>query len=389
VIALALAGLLGLAPPPEAIEAPVPGSGVVVAQALFPAEGLGRRDGPALRILAAAMLRGTAEFSAPMLLRYGAQAGAPPRVEAGPDFLRVTVQAPAGEASLAGQLLESLVVRPSLREEDLAEAARELRGAGSPWLTQALEPAMPDWDRPRPRDVREMYLRLLRPERMVLVVAGELAPGDAAAIAQRFADWRPPRPPRPVPDPPQPPRVRLDAPVSIAQLAGAPIAPTDATRLLAVVALGSGKGSSLFRVLRGRLDATYFQQAVLLPMRQGWEPRLVWARMGDVDIEAARAALLEDVAAWTGAEADRAREFAAACLLRGLPATPFLTGPEAWLEAGPRGAADWAALMAHMGAPGLARQTLIEAMRHVDAEALREAATEMVTNAQARLLPGS
>lgn len=386
-IATILATLLCL-PASEVIEAPVAGARVVVAQALFPAEGLGRRDGAAVRVLGATLLDGTADFSAPDLLRYGSQAGAAPEVETGPDFIRVTVTAPQGAADLAGQLLEQIVTRPSLRDEDLAASLADLRGERPRWLSQALDPVSPDWDRVRMRDVRELHLRLFRPERMVLVLAGAIGPGDVAGLAARFGQWRPAAPPRPVSDPPQRPRTKVEGDASVAELAGSPIAPSDATSLMAVVALGAGKGSAMHRVMRVQGRESYFQQAVLWPTAKGWSPRLIWAHAGTVDFEKARAGLLADVERWTEDDAGRARAFLGACLDRGLEATPFASGPAGWLRSDVRGAADWAGLMALMGSRGLARRTLLDALANVDAEAIRAKAATLVRDADARLLPG-
>lgn len=386
-IAAMLASMLAYAPP-DVIEAPVADARVVVAQALFPAEGLGRRDGAAVRVLGATLLDGTADFSAPALLRFGSQAGVAPEVETGPDFIRVTITAPKGAADLAGQLLEQIVVRPALREEDLAASLADLRGERPRWLSQALDPVAPDWERVRSRDVRELHLRLFRPDRMILVLAGAIGAGDAEALAARFAQWRPATPPRPVSDPPQRPRTKVEGDASVAELAGRAIAPSDAKSLMAVVALGAGKGSAMHRVLRVKGRASYFQQAVLWPTAKGWSPRLIWAHAGQVDFEKARQDLLSDVESWTEDDADRARAFLAACLERGLEASPFASGPARWLRADPHGDADWAGLMALMGSRGLARKTLLDAAANVDAESIREKAVTLIRGADARLLPG-
>lgn len=387
-IATMLASLLVLAPP-QVVEAPDADSHVVIAQALFPAEGLGRRDGACVRVLGAALLDATSDFSGPDLLRFGSQAGVAPEVEVGPDFVRVTLTAPEGAADLAGQLLESIVARPSLRDEDLEASLSGLRGERPRWLSQALDPQAPDWDRVRARDVRELHQRLFRPERMVLVLAGAFRPGEAAALTARFAEWRPAAAPRPVADPPQRPRTKVDGDASVAELAGVPIAPSDATSLMAVVALGSGKGGALYRVLRLKDRDSYFQQAVLWPTAKGWAPRLIWAHAGSVDFEATRQKLQDDVAAWTEADTDRARAFLAACLERGMGATPFASGPGRWLGADARGSADWAGLMALMGSRGLARRTVLDALANVDVEAIRAKAAKLIREADARLLPGS
>jgi hypothetical protein len=97
-----------------------------------------------------------------------------------------------------------------------------------------------------------------------------------------------------------------------------------------MVALGSGKGSSLFRVVRDGMNLSYRQDALLWPSAFGWKPFLVIGMEPQPDeasyrakAEEVRQALLKDVESWTEANRQRAVGYAGALVTRGGDASPL------------------------------------------------------------------
>lgn len=107
--------------------------------------------------------------------------------------------------------------------------------------------------------------------------------------------------------------------------------PSMSTQLLAVVALGSGKGSAMFETLREAQGWSYRQEAVFWPTEKGFVPRLIMAS-GDKTppaelVKAMKQQLLDAVNAWTDANLDRARGMAEGILTRGLQMSPLYFNP--------------------------------------------------------------
>jgi hypothetical protein len=102
------------------------------------------------------------------------------------------------------------------------------------------------------------------------------------------------------------------------------------TQLLILSALGSGKGSSLWQVMRESLGVSYRQEAVLWPTRTGFQGRLVWLQRQGDGLEIAkivRSELLAAVDRWEEGDLQRAVQFLEGCLQTGLAAFPLYVSP--------------------------------------------------------------
>lgn len=378
------------------VEISLPSSEVVVLQAIVPAPGLSGKDRAALTILGEALLDGTQEYTRNQFYQYSSAAGMPPIIEVLPDHLRIQIVLPKDGLGVAAGLLESLVRRPSLRDEDVLLRLRR-RAAVTPSIwAQALDPTQPDFTRVKPADVRELHLRLFRPEHVQFAVGGGFGAGvGEKALRTVFEGWQPKRVPKPAPDPPAKPLWLRRPLVATFELRTDPIKLTDTrlpTLMLAAFALGVGKDGSMHRVLRDANAWSYRQEAILWPTLDGWQIRLILAQAsadGQQGLpEAVRKALYADMSTWTEDSRTRAIAMAEAALTRSVETSPFWAGPNGPVPAGPIGATYWGAYSALLGNPSFSQAGLLEAIRSVTLDELKGAAGEMLTEAKVVIVYG-
>ncbi len=260
--------------------------------------------------------------------------GQSPRCELTPDHIRIGIVMPPGDVRHGLGILESLVRRPSLFQDALNDSADSLatRRLG-PW-EMALQGRVSAF-RITHDQAAAIMRYIFRPDRIYVAVGGQLEPGLAESEwERRTAGWAAPsrleefprlhRPALPVQQP---------GPVSTLELRGKSFVSSDVAmsqRLLALMALGAGKGSSLFRISRETHAWSYRQEGVLWPVPGGWEPRLIALSANcpaPSEREGAlRADMLQDVSAWTESDRARALGIADAVLNRGLEFSPMYLG---------------------------------------------------------------
>ncbi len=394
---LCAAALLQPQPPaPKTAELVDANADTVVVQAFVPAPEMGARDAAAWRVLGRVLLLGTREFSRDQVMRYGSQAGLAPVVVTMPDFMRVEFVAPKGGLSVAGELLEAVVKRPILPELDIRESTARLLGTHRQAWSEALWPVVPAWESVRVEDVRSLYARAFRPERVTFAVGGAIKPGEGIAeMAKRFVKWSVQRPPRARYDLPVKPMPAREEPVSTFELRGEavnPATPNGSATMLATFALGVGKEGAMFRVLREQMGLSYRQEALLWPSATGWVPRLMVARRARPDeagtVGAMREALLADVAKWDENARVRALAMAEASVLRQMPLNPF------WLDAGgPMGdnlsdRTAWRGYLTMVGSGAVDERLLLDSMRNVTLEQMQAAAKSLLEGASATVVAG-
>lgn len=255
-------------------------------------------------------------------------------VGVGPDYLIISFAVPK-ENWLAGlSLMDALCKRSHLLPPETFQAPQL-----SAWMW-ALKPYQRTFSASAPQ-VRELYDSLFQPENVTLAVGGAITPGQALKDwSPKLAEWPVYRARKTYADD-TPPKKLDHNPSGLAsiELTGPPIAANDASlpvKTLALVALGSGKGASLFRVERQALRMSYRQEALLWPTPTGWQSRFISLAQPAMDLpektETLRKALLEDVAKWTDADLQRAQGMAEAVFLRGVDFSPFAFGPNGALD---------------------------------------------------------
>lgn len=370
------------------VEVIAPEESVVVMSAWVRAPEMGPADQAAWRVLARTLLDGTSEFTRVQLFEYGSQAGVTPRVVMMPDFLRVEFVAPVGGLDVAGLLLESVLLRPSLRNEDIRRAVAELKDdTREPW-SRVLWGPEPNWAVVDPSRVRELAQRTLRRESVRWVVGGRFAAGQGRAeVQRRFSSGWPTAPPiRPRFEPRFTPEDRIGRGLALIEWRGSPVSPWtphSAARALAMHALGAGKGSTAFRVLRETQLWSYQQEAILWPTAQGWVPRVMMVLRAErvtPDLpERVRAAILDDIEHWSEGDRARALAMARSSLEIGNPLGVF------WLDSGgPRGASlmdrmGWQGFLQMVGTGPTDERRWFDAMSQVDLETLKTQAVQMVS----------
>jgi predicted Zn-dependent peptidase len=383
--------------PVRVLELVEPGQLVVVQAYLKAPENMTEREAASWQVLGRVLLLGTVEYTPEVLRNYGGQAGVPPSVTVMPDFMRVQIVLPRSGLSLAGDLMFSVLTRPALREDDVALMKAELQSADqSAWIS-AMAGLDYRYDRIREGDVKNIWIRALRPENLNFVVGGGFDPGAGKAeLESRFERWTAPRDPGPPRvDGPAKPKLSFPEPVSTFMLTGRTMTPASAAsaaKLLSVFALGVGKEASMHRVLRGSLGLSYLQSAVLWPTNKGWTPSLLMVRKTESEeakhASEMKAALLADVDKWKDHDLVRAKAIAEAAFARNLSSSPVWLGPDGPMTQSLFDRCAWRGYLEMVGSGALREQVMVGAMQNVDLEQLQAAAKELLEECNVGWVPG-
>lgn len=373
------------AAPAPLIEVPVPGAAEVALEAVVRLPELTQAELALLPVLAEALPRQTQDY-VPSQMAQATLAGLPPRASVMSDHLRISMTLPSGNIEPGLGVMESLLRRASLSDADVRAAHRRLaERPHDPWR-EALLPAFYGGEAPSGAAVRSLYARLFVPDAMFISAAGAFPRGTAtAAWDRRVSLWKPARAAR-APEgragavpPPKVPSIELRSPTVVHGDVAL------GTRLLALICLGSGKDSALFRIARQGRGWSYRQEAVLWPVPGGWQPRLLLLTSGPGLAERAeelRKLLLAEVERWTDGDRRRGLGMAVLALQRDPGVGPVYLSPE-----GPPGrdlddlafsAAFW-----HMKTNGQwDPERLGRSMRAVTLADLRETAGAMLSQAK-------
>jgi hypothetical protein len=315
--------------------------------------------------------------------------GAPVRCAAGPDYIRISFSVPPDNWRSGLSLMEALVQHSRLAPKEGGRHANP-----SAWLA-ALRPFVRN--APKPSEVQDLYRALFRPENMTVAIGGPIVSGQAQEDWQRRVDqW--PRTKAQIAtlgQTPQRPLERNPGGLDSIELYGPTFGSADAalsTRTLALIALGSGKGSSLFRIGRQKLGLSYRQEALLYPVSEGWQPRLLQVMRPTGDLagkaETLRKALLDDVDHWTDTNLRRALGMADAIFTRGVNFSPFSFGPSGSIDASLESRTFQNAYWQLKTNTTWDASAFLRLMRDVKLDDLRSTAKAILTQAQVRTLPG-
>ncbi len=268
------------------------------------------------------------------IAEYGAQGGEPVRFEHSDELILIQLNAPRGEVELMGRLAYAILAQPRVTQAHLRASATTVSTAMDSDLQAAWAGYRGDAAGLSPDDVRRLWLRVVRPENVVFAVNPLGQPGEATKQIQGVFEKWPTGTSTPRSSPPRSLRFAGPQKTALTQWGWSTttLHQSDSARVLALVALGTGKASSAHRIVREELGLSYLQSPFFLAGREGWRPRFVFGGAAPVPTDIARDALLKDVETWTPSTLARAISLADASLRSDYPLSPFIlwpSGPQA------------------------------------------------------------
>jgi hypothetical protein len=376
------------------LETPLPAEREVAFAAFAPLpKPFGEKDRQRLAVAVRVLVDGSMEYGRRTV--YNVTDGRTIDVALLPDGVVIRFVVPKENLSNGVALMEGLLRRPIVDEVTLARALERIQRREPGYWAAALRPLRNDLKTLKPAEARALLTRVFNPSRTVVSVAGGFAAGEVQELwEKRTADWKPAPEPRypdisPTPEPTDNP-----SGITTVELRGPAFPASDpglTSRWLALIALGVGKGSSLFRDVRQVEGWSYRQEAILWPDPAGLVPRIVVATAPEDGEsgrgEALRATLAKSISVWSESDRQRALAVAALTLEGGQPLGPL------WLADGPVGnaSADRALLDAYWFAKAGKRwdaPRLLAAMRAVSLEDMKAAAETLLKEARPIVLPG-
>lgn len=319
----------------QVIEIPESSKNPVIVAAIRAPGTLNPREQAAWWVFSRSLIERNERYMFSDLLEFVAASNHTLEIERNDEVIMITVPCPSGSVTLGARYLEAMLRRPRITQELCLEVRAELgRRTGSD-LEAVVAGRRGAFDRVDTTDVRELWIKLMRPENVVLAVTRSETPGaNAGAVRREFEDW--PRL-RPTPRPESGADSRFQGPgtAKISAFGWSPMVPNSfsALRLTALTALGTGLSSSVHRVTRDQQGLSYLQQAFFKQGRTGWIPMLIFAGRNDLVGEQVFPALRKDIEQWD-ADTLRTTQGLLEANLRGeYPLSPIPAGPESQLGA--------------------------------------------------------
>ena len=354
---------------------------------------LGYKDLELFEVGLRTLTKGSQEYSPPTIRQVTEGHGIMCKLLGDSALVMVTV--PKGAANSGLDLLASLMRSPTLDQDDLDTFLRTQAAPTSSYWNDGMHPEKFDLGGAPRDDVLAVFQRVFRPDRIVVAFGGAIGQTDVAQLwTDHTQGWTPPKEPR-FPDDSVPHLLmNIAGPVTVTELIGTSFKasnPDLPSYMLALYALGSGKGSSLYRIAREQHAWSYRQEAYLWPTTSGWEPRLFIPMIGSSEaanrIQSLKQELQTDVANWTETDRLRAIGMAESTLLGGLPYGPLLLGDSPigdTLQDKVAMAAYWRMKTGADWDP----QVLFQQISKVDLDGLKASARAILEGSRPSVLPG-
>lgn len=374
-----------------------PGAEIVTIQAVIKLPELSPKQSCLLRMVGGVLGRDTKTFSGVQIADLAARTGSRVRVTVMDDHLRLGFDVVPADMNNGLNMLGSILRESQIEVSALQQASADLQFRQFPYWRQALDARVFETPKYSMGELQDLMTLVFRPENVTLGVGGKLTPGQATSKwGDILAVWKMPRLPRPEAASPANVPSKIEGDVSVIEFQGPDFSARDAaltTKLLALTALGTGKGASLWRVAREKLGLSYRQESVLTPSMKGLQPRLLIAHAGIEGLEekaqTLKAALLEDIKAWTEDDKRRAIGMAESYLVRGGDMSPLYFAPGRPLT---RDLSDQIFLRAYWqmkaGSTWNPHQ-FVGRMGFVELADLKQAAEEIVGTGKVRIYSGS
>jgi len=328
---------------------------------------------------------------------FGGTAGIRPRVVSSPDFLRVEVVSSPEKWKESLALAASLVAQPNWRSNQWEEAEKVLAGTVLDSWSESLWP-MPEFTEKLLEDeAPNAHSRIIDRSGLRLIVEGPVEIGEAREEMEKVSRlWS-------VPEYRSLSRfaeesklpMKQNLAVTTFEMSGKAIRVGEAgsaAQFLATVALGVGKGSTLWETLREREGLAYRTEAVFWPTRNGFVPRLFMLRRaeeGEIQYAETMVKSLEQgVEAYDMISLARAKVMAEQILLYPNSFAAVYVDAENTLFGLPDDDLRWRGLLNGMGLPSVPLARWVEMLNEVDEKAFQAAAKELVDSASFRVTQG-
>jgi hypothetical protein len=385
-IAALLALSIAVTPGARIIEVPEPGVGYVSIAAVFKLpqlESLGRASAD---VLAQVVTNDNDKYSK-QEMRDLCIPGGQPKCYAMPDHMTIELSVLPADTGAGMRMLAAMV---SSARMDVGVMNSYL--LSEPYRHRSVWPLALDgqdraWDRLRATDISNLYHWVFRPDNITVAIGGDVREGQAQAEWDDVSkNWKrqvtaPLRQSVPFKDFP------LSFPSHVLELRGPEFMPDDKAmpaKLLALMALGSGKSSSLFQDIREKKAWSYRQEAVLWPTHDGFVPRwLIQIRPLAPDAETKlitdiRVALLSDISGWDDSVLQRAQGYGSALAKNGADFSPFYFRPSGPLGMSVEDRTLLAAYWQMKAGSHWNGDALAEQFKTVDLATMKDVATNMV-----------
>lgn len=380
------------------LDLPDPAAEVVTIHAYLWRDKNYAREEDAWRVISESIGVNSRVYSASEISYFGATAGVQPRIARAPEFVRLELVSTPEKWRETLQLAVSLMAQPNWRSNQWEQREIVLQGElTDPWQWSL-------WPRQKwsaeglaEHEARGVHARLVEYSGIRLVVAGPVEIGEAKEEVDRFIrtiempEYREISKFSPEVEIPE----SQDLAISTFELAGKPIRvgePGAASRFLAAVALGVGKGSAIWRTVREQEGLGYRVEGVFWPTRSGFVPRFILLRKaeqselrvgGDL-ISALRSGAQElDII-----DFQRAKVMAEQILLRPNAFASIYTDGSGTLFGDDQDDVRWRGLLNGMGLPSLPLARWAELVNDVEFEEFQSAATELVDSGNLRITRG-
>lgn len=305
---------------------------VVRVEALVRLPKLGPHEQAALTLLANCLPNDSVIASKREMEESTAEAGGPVKVSLQPDCLRLQFSLRENQLNDVLPIVSQVLHEAKLEDETVSAKRKDLEFARFGVWESALTPQRPKTLTVQPDEVREIYFRLIRPENIWIEIGGSKRNLDRDFQAEWndiTSKWEYPKLRTRLVDKGAVP-VAIDRPGKLTTmvLRSSPILPQKLyTAMLGAFMLGSGKGATVFTVLREQLGWSYRQEAPLRGVAGGFEQLVTAiAATSPEDFNEASAMkdeLLAAVGQWQEADRTRALGMARAVLSRGEGMNPL------------------------------------------------------------------
>jgi len=365
-------------------EVPVRSENQVVVCAIKAPRAFSDREQATWHVLAQSLLAGNESYSREMILSYGGQAGVPPSVMVSEDLVFIRFVQPPGALGVTGGILRAMLTRPQLRPEDIKKLVRQMDLPRASDAEAALMGAKGDFKLVNSRDLESLWRECYRPENVFIAMS---LSGEGGSGIRELAAAVPPWDLGRIPPGREPglgkSRFKGIGEAEVSTWIGPSFRPTTdrAATILATFALGAGKTSAAFRILREEQGLCYLAQSFLWPTRDGWRNMLMLGGRDSVELETVRKLLREDSAMWDDSRLKQAKAMAATSFVSYNPMSPVLVAPRPRYAGGAIDRVTWTAYWGLLNLPNLSPEAVLADIQAVKLEELKSASLAWLESA--------